>query len=140
MNNEKKPPQQSNINIGSVEGLVNVSEVHLNVSQEVIVTTEDKIRLCLSKHLGKMEKKKGWIAPLGILLTIILTLSTSNFTDMGFKAATWQAVFIISGIISFIWLLYSVKDALQSEKVEDIISELKKDSKSIKKLESSKDV
>ena len=134
MSNQKQPPQQSNINIGSVEGLVDVSEVHLNVTQEVIVTTEDKIRLCLSEHLGKMEKKKGWIAPLGIFLTILLTIATSTFTDMIFKAETWQAVFIISGIIAFIWLVYSVKDALQSKKLEDIIGELKKDSKSMKKL------
>jgi len=136
MNDAKKPPQQSSINIGSLEGLVNISEVHLNVSQEVIVTTEDKIRLCLSNHLDKMEKKKSWLVPIGILVTIILTLVTSDFKDRAFKAATWQAVFIISGIISLIWLIYSVKDALQSKKAEDIISELKKDPKSIKKMES----
>ncbi len=136
MNDEKKPPQETNINIGSVEGLVNVSEVHLNVSQEVIVTTEDKIRLCLSKHLDNMGKKRGWIAPLGILLTIILTLVTSDFTDMGFDAPTWQAIFVVSGIISLMWFLNSVKNALKSEKAEDIIGELKRDSKSIKKAES----
>jgi hypothetical protein len=133
MNNDKKPPQQTNINIGGIEGLVDVSEVHLNVSQEVIVTTEDKIRLCLSEHLGKMEKRKSWITPLGILLTIIVTLSTSNFIDKLFKAATWQAVFVIAGVISLIWLIYAIKDALKSEKVEDIVAELKKDSKSIGK-------
>ena len=116
MNEAKNPPQKTNINIGKVESLVNVSDVHLNVSQEVIVTTEDKIRLCLSKHLNRMEKKKNWIAPLGILLTVIVTLSTSDFSDKLFKAATWQAVFVISGVVSFIWLIIAAKDAFKSEK------------------------
>jgi hypothetical protein len=134
MTADQNPNQKSNINIGSHESLVSVSEVHLNVSQEVIITTEDKVQLCLSKHLKRMEKKKGWIAPFGVLLTIIVTLVSSTFKDMGLDAATWKAIFIITGIISFVWLVYSVDAAMKSEKVEDIISELKKDYKSTKKL------
>jgi hypothetical protein len=134
MSEEKRPPQEAKINFGNLESLVNVSDVHLNVSQEVIVTTEDKIRLCLSSHLNRMEKKKSWVAPLGILLTIIISLFTSDFTDkLLFKAATWQSVFIISAVISFIWLIIAIKDAFQSERPDDIITQLKKDPKSIKK-------
>ena len=122
MNAEKTPFHQSTIDTGSIESLVNVSEVHLNVSQEVIVTTEDKMRLCLSEHLKRMEKRKSWVAPLGILGAIVVTLVTSTFKDMGLDAATWKAVFIITGLISLCWLIHSVKESWNSEKMEDIIN------------------
>jgi hypothetical protein len=77
-----------------------------------------------------MEKKRNWIAPLGILVTIIVTLVTSDFKNVGLNAATWQSMFIIAGLISLGWLVYCVKEAWQSKDIEDIIDELKKDSAS----------
>ena len=127
MKNGEKNPQQGNISIDSISPqLVNVSEVHLNVDQEVIITTEDKIRLCLSDYMKKMEKKRSWITPFAIFITIIITFSTSTFKDIGLDASTWKAIFIIVGIISFGWLILSVREVKQSVKLEDIVSELKK--------------
>jgi hypothetical protein len=142
MNIKETPPQKpdinigkSDINIGSIEGLVHVSEVHMNVSQELIVTTEDKIRLSLNEHLKKMEKKKGWITPLGMLISFTLILITAGFKDTGLDAATWKAVFIIADVIAFGWLVYAIKESLSSVKIEDIIDELKKDYRPRKNLE-----
>ena len=132
MNIKETPPQKSGINAGSIEGLVNISEVHFNVSQEVIVTTEDKIRLSLSEHLKKMEKKRGWVTPLGMLISFTLILITASFKDTGLDAATWKAIFIIADAVAFGWLIYSLKEALASVKIEDIIEELKRDSKARK--------
>ena len=132
MNIKETPPQKSGINTGSIAGLVNISEVHFNVSQEVIVTTEDKIRLSLSEHLKKMEKKRGWVTPLGMLISFTLILITASFKDTGLDAATWKAIFIIADAVAFGWLIYSLKESLQSVKMENIIDELKKDSKTRK--------
>ena len=135
MSTGETPPQKSDINIGSTEDLVVVSQVHLmNLPQEVITTTEDKVRLCLSEHLKRMEKKRGWFTPLGILVALIATLITTNFKDAGLDAATWKAFFIIATVLSFGWLIYSVIKALRSEKIEDIIGELKKHSDSLIKF------
>lgn len=129
MNEQMKSLEKVKIDTESLVGqLINVSEVHLNVSQEVIITTEDKIRICLSEHLKRMEKKRGWIAPSGIFITIVIVLITSTFKDIGIDAATWRAIFILSGIISAGWLIWSIREALKSEKIEDIVSELKKGS------------
>jgi hypothetical protein len=103
--------------------------VHLNVSQEIIVTTEDKIRLSLADHLKKMEKKRAWVTPLGLTLSFTLTLITSDFKNMLFGAAVWQAFFAIGAVTSLIWLALSIKDSLTSARIEDIIAELKKDYK-----------
>lgn len=129
MNTEKTPPPESNINTGSIPGLVSVSKVHMNLSEEVIVTTEDKLRLCLTKHFEKIKRKNDWIAPLGVLLSIILTFVTATFRDVGLEAATWTAVFLIAGILSLIWLVYTIMQALHTVRVEDIVEELKKGAK-----------
>lgn len=124
---EKAAQAGTDINFISNQ-LVNVSEVHLNVSQEVVITTEDKIRICLTDHLKRMEKRLAWIAPLGVLITIVITLVTSTFKAIVFDAATWRAIFIIAGVLSAIWLILTAKEAIKSEKLEDIVSELKKGS------------
>ena len=130
MNEQIKPPEKVKINTESLASqFINVSEVHLNVSQEVIITTEDKIRICLSEHLKLMEKKRAWIAPLGILIAIVVTLVTSTFRDIGLDAATWRAIFVIAGILSFGWLIWSIKEGWKSKKLEDIVAELKKGAK-----------
>ena len=130
MNEPNEPPEKAEIAIESIAGqLMSVSGIHINVSQEVIITTEDKVRLCLSEHLKSLEKKSSWIAPLGILIAIVVTLSTSTFRQKLFSADTWFAIFVIAGLISLLWLIISVVRACRSRKLEDIIAELKKESR-----------
>lgn len=129
MNPNERQPQETTISTGSIAGLVEVEKVHIKLSEEVIITTEDKVRLCLGEHLKRIEKKKGWIAPLGILMTIILTLVTASFRDALFEAVAWKYFFIFAGVASFVWLGLAVKEAFHSEKLEDVVSELKKGSK-----------
>jgi hypothetical protein len=129
MNIEKTPPQEARINIGSTKDLETVSELYLtSLPQDVITTTEDKVRLTLADYLKKMEKKKSWLTPLGLMISFTLTLMTSSFKDLGLSAATWKAIFIIGVIAAFIWLIYSIIEASRSVKIEDVISELKKHS------------
>lgn len=53
-------------------------------------------------------------------------LVTSTFKDVGLDSATWHAIFIVTGFISFGWLAWSIKEAWKSEKLDDIVNELKK--------------
>jgi hypothetical protein len=119
----------------SAEGIIlgelaQVSEVHLNVSQHVIVITEDKLRIYLSdtaKALGR--KKNGWIAPLGIVISIIVSLVTADFKDYGLPAPIWKLIFIISAILTVAWLVYAL---LQRWKLETVVDDL------IEKIKASK--
>lgn len=130
---QEKPAAQSNIDFNSIKSLLTVSDVHLNVSQELIVTTEDKIKLCLSEHLKKVEKRKSWIAPLGILITVVITLCTATFKTLYLEASTWNAIFVLTGIISFIWFIVSFIGACRSLDLEDVVGKLKKEAKEIKR-------
>jgi hypothetical protein len=135
MNTEKTPPQGARINIGTTKDLETVSELYLtSLPQDVISTTEDKLRLTLGEYLKKTEKKKGWITPLGLMISFTLTLMMSGFRNWGVSADTWKAIFIIGDIIFFVWLVYAVIESFRSVKLDDVISELKKHSDSMIKF------
>jgi len=131
----KTPPPESRISIGSSRDLETVSELYLtSLPQDVITTTEDKLRLSLSDYLKKTEKKRGWLTPMGLLISFTLTLMMSGFKDWGLSADTWKAIFIIGDIIFFVWLIYAVIESFRSVKLDDVISELKKHSDSMIKF------
>ena len=123
MTNNENSDTSERITLGE---LAQVNEVHMNVSQNVIVITEDKPRLQLSNISKRMERKNLWIAPLGIFLAIILSFVTADFKDLFLKAATWQAVFIIAGVLSFVWFFWAILQYKNAEKIDDIIEKFKK--------------
>lgn len=108
------------------------SQVFSNVSQEIILLTEDKIRLALLHHLSIMEQRRSWIAPLGILLTILIVFPTTAFQHFfGLSAATWQAIFVIACLASAFWLIITLRNAFRSSSIDDVILELKRAQKPI---------
>ena len=127
MSSEKKPTQANTSHISPVD-LVDKYKVHKNTDQDYIITTEDKARLCLAKYSSRLGKRRSWIAPLGILIAIILAIVTTTFKDFGLEAEVWKALFIISAIIVFGWLLYAVKESWHSVNEDVVIDELKQDS------------
>src|SRR5258708_39515755 len=54
-----------------------IQRVDHNVTQEIIVTTADKARLCLIEALGRLERRDAWIAPAGILATLAVAFPTT---------------------------------------------------------------
>ena len=100
-------------------------EIFPNLNQQVIMTTEDRLRICLIENLKKAEKKYDWIAPLGILIAIIIAFVTSSFNDVFLSSQTWEAIFIIGGVASFIWLIITLKYAFVKINLDHIISDIK---------------
>jgi uncharacterized membrane protein len=85
------------------------SEVKQNTASDLIVITKDKIENILLKHLKNMNTQLGWVTPLGLTVSIALTLMTTNFKDFAnISASIWTAVFIIGLVLSIIWLIVSV--------------------------------
>jgi hypothetical protein len=135
MNIEKTPPPESRISIGSSKDLETISEIYLtSLPRDVITTTEDKVRLTLGDYLRKTEKKRGWLTPMGLLISFTLTLMMSGFKDWGLSADTWKAIFVIGDIVFFGWLVYAVIESFRSVKLDDVIAELKKHSDSMIKF------
>lgn len=99
--------------------------VHSNLDQEIIQITEDRLRLVLKDHLDRVEEGSAWQAPLGLLIGVVAAFATADFRDAYFKAATWEAIFIITGVVSTVWLARASYRAVTSPSIGDIVSKIK---------------
>ena len=123
MNNNVKEPESKHIT--ALESMVSVDRISLNISQSVIVTTEDKMRLSLESYIKSLSRKTEWVAPLSLLVAIFATLATANFHDFLFEAATWKAMFVMTGLGSLAWLIKSLLALRNTITIEELIDELK---------------
>ncbi len=128
MTNETPTPDQSRILIEAVAGqIIRDTSVDFNVRQNLIVITEDKVCLCLQRHLERLGAKRGWIAPAGILITILATFATTTFHPFYVGGATWEAIFIVAAVLNLYWLIRSGVAAWKGSTIEDVVGEMKRE-------------
>lgn len=101
------------------------STLHLNLSEGFIFITEDKVRICLMKYVEYLEKRGSWIAPAGILITIITVVVTADFKNKLFPKEVWSALFIVAGIVSLVWLIFAISKTKKIKTIDDVINDLK---------------
>jgi hypothetical protein len=117
--------QPADIKTHLAENLVQNTELSLNIGQNIITTTEDKVRLAVLTHLKRIEDRRAWLAPGGIFLSILAAFVTADFKNVWLPAATWQAVFFICSVASLVWLIISIVKALRAPTVDDFIATLR---------------
>ncbi len=122
------PPSTMTTEIKLDEELLQKSTRHMNIAQEFIITTTDKLKLCLLENRDVLKAKISWIAPFGILITLVTALVTADFkkTILGLTPHVWQSVFIISSILCFIWLIIALLRICRLRDKGDIESVVKK--------------
>lgn len=98
---------------------------HSNLDQDNVVTTEDKIRICLMTYLGRIESRNTWHTPLGIVLALGLTFLTADFKHFYFSADTWRAFFFFALLSSFIWLIVTLRRRQKAITIEEVVKKLK---------------
>jgi transcriptional regulator with XRE-family HTH domain len=104
------------------------SQVFLNLARDFIVFDEPSLRLHHMTRLKNMGEKRAWIAPLGILLTTFLTLTSATFGDfLSVDASTWKALFMLTAFGSFCWLIVAIVKALKAKSLDDLIEDTKRD-------------
>ena len=105
--------------------------VYNNTAQNIIQITEDKLRNILNNHHANIQKKWHWTTPLGIFLTILLSLITTNFQDALFlEASVWKAFFILLLLVSFSWLAISFYLSWKSDaSLETLMKKIKYENK-----------
>ncbi len=107
------------------QNLVQNTNLSINLGGWIITTTEDKVRLAVITHLARMEQKQAWVTPAGVFVTVAATLATATFKDAWLSPATWEAVFLLVGAASFVWLVVAVVRALKAPSVEVFIDSLR---------------
>lgn len=70
--------------------------IHKNLTQDVVLTTEDKLRLALIQHRETLNSRAEWLGAGTLTLSFLSTLLLTQFKDIGpLSASTWQAVYLI---------------------------------------------
>jgi len=103
--------------------------IYKNVNQDIIVTTEDKIKLVLIETKESLTAQRDLWTPLGLLISFIATFVTADFKDtLGFVKEFWKAIFVILTMGSSIWLIFSVIKLIKNwnkATLEKIIEKIK---------------
>jgi hypothetical protein len=111
---------------------VQVAGVHPNVQQEVILITEDKVRLCLNANFQRAARSRQWVTVGGMILTFLLTLTTAEFRDFaGLRSQEWRGVMIAALALACCWFLVSLRWAMRVPTIDQIVFELKEGSQKI---------
>jgi hypothetical protein len=119
-------PEPITINLGLNQLIQRVDQ---NVTQEIIVTTSDKARLCLIEARDRMERRNAWIAPAGILVTLIAVFPTTTFHDfLNLSKDYWRAMFSFATLGALAWLVYCLSRIQRSLTVTQIVDRLRTDS------------
>lgn len=117
-------------NISFDKALTKDVTVNENLSQDLIVTTSDKVKILLTEHHQIINKKMDWSMPLSVFITILLTLLTAKFetTFLGMTANVWLAVFDIACFVSGGFSVYYIFFAIylyNAGSSDEFISKLK---------------
>lgn len=128
---QNQPPGARPITIDL--GLNNlIQRVDTNVTQQIIITTADKARLCSMQTLERMEQRRAWIAPAGILATLVVVFPTTTFQDfLGLSKEYWRALFSVAAIGAAVWLIRSLLRIRASLTVDEIVGRLRTESLAI---------
>jgi hypothetical protein len=102
-----------------------VRRVHTNIQQELIVTTEDKLTLCLNEALQQLAVSSSWTTPPGIVITLAVVFPTAAFQDWIIPALSWKTIFINALLLACVWFIASVRHCRNSPSVQSIIERLK---------------
>jgi hypothetical protein len=95
--------------------------IHKNVKQEIIITTEDKIKLVLINTRESLTAQRDWWTPAGLLVSFVATLSTADFKDsLGVTKEFWHAIFVLLTIASVVWLVIALKKLIKNWGQDDL--------------------
>ncbi len=77
--------------------------IHKNLTQDVLVTTEDKMKLTLIEYRDILASRAEWLGAGTLVLSFLSSLLLTSFKDIGpLKASTWQAVYFIFFMLSLV--------------------------------------
>jgi hypothetical protein len=108
------------------EDQVEVTGVYGDLTQEIIKITSDRLRLLLSQHLGCLERRRDWIAPAGILATLLVGYPATVFRDWILSADIWRALFLFITLSMAIWLVVTLARREKAETLHDLIEIIKR--------------
>ena len=104
-----------------LEELTQDFKIHKNLTQDVIMTTQDKLRLALIEHRDVLSSKREWISAGSLALSLLSTILLTTFQDkLGLSADTWRALYGLFFSLAMVWLISSLVNLVKNRKRRDI--------------------
>lgn len=94
------------------------------VDKELLVINKSKISNDLKSYIEIHSKKDYWIGALSLFITILATVITATFDNMGFSKHVWKAIFVILGGATFIWFVVSLLKLKKMKGLDEFITEV----------------
>ncbi|EGR0311241.1 TPA: hypothetical protein ACVU1I_003680 [Vibrio cholerae] len=109
------------------ESKVLFKEEFENLDHTLIKISEEKLRLVLNKYESSVQSHYGWLAPLGIFLTVTTAIITTDFKDaLTLSKHTWEAIYYLGAFSSLIYSLVSfVKSRRDSITIDTLVEMIK---------------
>ena len=112
--------------INLIDEGIKQSRIHVNVGQQMIVTTEDKLQLYLDRFLQAATRRHGWHAPAGLLMTEVAVSATASFhAAIGVSGQEWEALFHVFIPMTLFWLIAALIRGRRGPSVKSTIDMLK---------------
>jgi hypothetical protein len=103
--------------------------IHKNLTQDVLLTTEDKMKLTLIEYREVLASRNEWLGAGTLTLSFLSSLVLTNFKDIGpISAATWQAsylLFFLLALARFINVLYRMYANRNKASIDYVIKRIK---------------
>ncbi len=117
----KKTPSKRKGAIIELEGLPGDFKIHKNLTQDVIMTTQDKLRLAIIEYRDVLASRKEWISAGSLSLSLLTSLMLAQFQDkLGLSADTWRALYGFFFSLAFFWLINSLIRLYRNRKRGDV--------------------
>ena len=115
----------SKLTVDVAQSLISDSQVILNLGQEVHITTRDKVELGLRRTLPDYSTKEQLAAAVGVFVAFVAGLLTSEFHAFAsLSADTWRAVFLISSVLSGLWMIREVVRWIRRPSIQDVVDSI----------------
>jgi hypothetical protein len=105
--------------------------IHKNLTQDVLLTTEDQMKLALIEYRDVLAARSEWLSSAVLVLSFLSSLLLSDFKDVGpITAATWQAVyfiFLILAVFRFGNVVIKMYQNRKRARIDFVISKIKAD-------------
>ena len=76
--------------------------IHKNLTQDVLVTTEDKMKLTLIEYRETLASRSEWLGAATLAFSFLSTLLLTTPKNTGpISGSTWQAVYFIFFLLAF---------------------------------------
>lgn len=104
---------------------ISSNDISSNIATKIIAISEDKLLRILEKDRNQTEKNLRWVTPLGIFLSLFISILTTDFkARWGILEQTWMVLFYLLAATSLCYTIY-LKCTSKVKSIEQLVDDIK---------------